>query len=144
MILESIRDMVRKFFGVCFQKLTCVVDRYTYAIPLVLSIPVVVIAAYLFYNTINSMNDMNAAIKSLPVIIQTEMAKTRETFRSEQSATRESHRVTREEVQEGMTRAEDERHQLQKQLTSIEKKVDTSKKPPSPAEQKRKKVLGIF
>jgi hypothetical protein len=126
---------------------------------LVLSIPVVVVAACLFYSTINSLDDMNAAIKSLPGVIQTEMAKTRETFREEASTNRQLHQATREEIQESLIQLELERRQLKIQLGAIEKKVDAKKnagtalkKPevvnkqdPAPTEQpKRKKFLGIF
>jgi hypothetical protein len=138
-MLMRIKEAVKSFLVTCFDKLNWFVGRFTYIIPLILSIPVLVMAAYLFCNTLSSLDDMKTTIKSLPVVIQTEMSKTRDTFREEATSTRELHQATKEEM-------EAQRDQLQKKLATIEQKVD-SKKPQTIVvgpEQKRKKILGIF
>lgn len=129
------------------------VTHYIYTIPMVLGVIALATAGYLSYTAAKALDDLNDVIKSIPAVIEVEMAKTRAAIHEEARTTRKQHDSTVEEVMENRKTLELDHLQLKKQLNSIENKVDKVPSKPivlgpvppaPPVDSKRKKILGIF
>lgn len=118
-------------------------DRYLYSIPVVMGALFIVMVSVLFYSTLTAVNEMNNTIKSIPVIVQSEMYKTREVLKQEGTSSRativDQHEATRDELLQKLDAAEVERKRTQAALAKIERKVQEKPAPP-----KRQKILGVF
>jgi hypothetical protein len=103
----------------------------------------IVMVSVLFYSTLTAVNEMNNTIKSIPVIVQSEMYKTREVLKQEGTSSRativDQHEATRDELLQKLDAAEVERKRTQAALAKIERKVQEKPAPP-----KRQKILGVF
>ena len=139
-MLLRIRSAIVSFAKTCYGYLSVVVDKYTYAVPIILGTVALCVASYLTYTSLNTLEQVNQTIKSIPDVIQSEMLKTRETIREESTFNRDQslhqHAATRKDLQDNLTKIEIQRKQEKKQLSDIQKKLQES--------PKRKKFLGIF
>ncbi len=120
-------------------------EKHLYSIPVAMGGIVIAMMLFLFYATLNAVGEMNSAIQSLPVIIETEMKKTRDVLQDEANSNRsvivDQHEVTRNELQRRNDEASNERKETKQAIDKIQKKVAQPIVVP-PA--KRSKVLGIF
>lgn len=131
---------VREKANVVYEKAVYICDHHTYTVPVGLGFCAIVAVIYLFIATATAMSDMKDAIKSIPVVVQTEMEKTRAVLQDEAVSNREAiadqHQFTREELERRLVQAEYERKQNRKAIDEMSKKLDEK--------QKRSKILGIF
>lgn len=150
-IVEKYNFILHYFYSVSlnlFKEASDFVEKYMYIIPAVMGVVVFLGACYLMYEAVNAMSEANNAIKAIPNIIQSEMAKTRTVMRDEGDTSRKvmegEHALTREELLGKLEIIENQRNEIRSELKFIQKNT-TPFLPVGPTKpQNHKKVLGIF
>lgn len=117
-------------------------ERRWYIIPMICTVGLIVAVSYLVNSSLVAANQLSENVKAIPIIVQTEMEKTRDVLRAEGEMNRINTETmnseTRDQLIKQLQDSESQRRAVQQELNLLKQKIAEIK--PAP----RKRVLGIF
>jgi flagellar motor protein MotB len=93
-----------------------VVSQYLYIIPTIMGTIALSLVLFVVYLSLNAVNDLNNTIKSIPTIVHSELAKTREFMKQEFGNIQLQHEQTRDELTKSSGQTRDELAKANKDL----------------------------